>query len=101
MEHVRPRFYQGQGCLAPCGGIIEAVEVDLAALNGGIDTPGSVQPTLVGSFDRWELNASDETQQVAPGQSSGNHPRQIARFLQPKNDRGDVAMDPTARSDDE
>src|SRR5215207_1955373 len=88
MKHVRAGPDQGDSSLATRSRIVEAVEIDLAALDPRVDGFGAVHPTLVGGLNWRKLDSPDKADHVRSGQCTGRHACQVAGLLQSK-DQGD------------
>src|SRR5918994_5234092 len=96
VEYVRPCTYERDGCLATGRCIVEAVQINLSALNPRVDLSCAVHPALVRRLYRWQLYTAYEPEDVTPGQPSGDHAREVTGLLQPEDERDDIPPSSTA-----
>ena len=87
VKHVGTCAHESECRLAPCCNVIEAIEIYHSGPNLGVYCLGAVNPTLIGCLNGRELDSADKAERSGLAQSSGDHARQIARFLQSKYQR--------------
>src|SRR5918998_552072 len=90
VEHVRLCSYKRHGRLSASRCIVEAVQVNLPALDPRVDRSCAVHPTLIGRFYWWQLYAPHEPDDVGSGQPTRDHPGEVTRLFQAKDQGNDI-----------
>ena len=82
-------------------GVVEVVEVTDPGIDVAPHGRCAIDPSLVTQHDGRKFDAADEPDYPGPGQSTGNHPREVGALVEPEDHRGHVAGHPDTRGNDE